>query len=61
MVEGLSTRLRKLKDSLIVDDPSPSYSALDLMDGLGRTDRLPAAGISGLNPKQMPSEAESPP
>ena len=50
-----------MKDALIVDDPSPSYSALDLMDGLGRTDDLPAAGISGLKPKQMPSEAESPP
>lgn len=61
MIEGLSTRLRKLKEALIIDDPRPSYSALDLMDGLGRTDHLPAAGISGLDPKQMPSEAESPP
>jgi hypothetical protein len=52
VIEGLSTRLRKLKDALIVDDPSPSYSALDLMDGLGRTDDLPAAGISGLNPSR---------
>ena len=39
---GLKAMLRRLEDAFIVDDPSPSYSALDLRDGLSRPDQLPA-------------------
>ena len=37
---GVRAMLRQWRDAFIVEDTSPSYSALDLLDGLGSADRV---------------------
>ena len=51
---GLWDRLAKFRDSFVVDDPEPSYSALDVMDGLAPADYSPPGGKSLDRPESAP-------
>lgn len=57
---GVCAWLRKLRAAIIMDDLDPEYSQLDVMDGLGRRDRLPGPSLGANQAKSSEGRDQQP-
>ena len=52
--------LRHVRAAIIMDDLEPEYSTLDVMDGLGRRDRLPGPSLGANQAKSSEGRDQQP-